>query len=101
MPFRTLSSALILVIFSLAAPAVHAQTLPLVDSGKLTWGMAPTFPPFESMQDSKLVGFDVDMVEAMAAKMKLESAPATIEFKGLIPAILGGRIDTIISGMYI
>jgi polar amino acid transport system substrate-binding protein len=102
MLLRALSLPLALTILTLLAPAAEAQTpLPLVDTGKLTWGMAPTFPPFESMQDGKLVGFDVDMVAAMADKMKVQSAPSTIEFKGLIPAILGNRIDTIVSGMYI
>jgi polar amino acid transport system substrate-binding protein len=99
---RGLALSLTLTILTLLAPPAKAQTpLPLVDAGKLTWGMAPTFPPYESMQDGKLVGFDVDLVAAMADKIKLTSAPQTIEFKGLIPAILGNRIDAIISGMYI
>jgi polar amino acid transport system substrate-binding protein len=102
MVLRVSPLVLMLTVLALLAPRAQAQTpLPLVDTGKLTWGMAATFPPFESMQDGKLVGFDVDMVEAMAAKMKVESSPAPIEFKGLIPAILGNRIDTIVSGMYI
>ena len=99
--FRALPLMLALASLVMHTPGSRAQALPLVDSGKLTWGMAATFPPFESMQDGKLVGFDVDMVEAMTAKMKLQSLPSPIEFKGLIPAILGGRIDAIISGMYI
>lgn len=97
----TLLLALTAAVSSAVPAWAQTATLPLVDSGKLTWGMAATFPPFESMQDNKLVGFDVDMVEAMAAKMKLSSAPVAIEFKGLIPALLGNRIDAIVSGMYI
>lgn len=100
MSLRVLLPVVGLAILSLLPPA-RAESLTLVDGDKLTWGMAATFPPFESMRDGKLVGFDIDMVEAMAAKMKLQSAPSGIEFKGLIPALLGGRIDTIISGMYI
>jgi polar amino acid transport system substrate-binding protein len=101
MLIRVAMLVLALTVSPFLAPVSRAQTLPLIDGGKLTWGMAATFPPFESMQDGKLVGFDVDMVEAMTAKMKLQSAPSPIDFKGLIPAILGSRIDTIISGMYI
>jgi len=48
-----------------------------------------------------VVGFDVDLVDAVTAKVHLQSSPALIEFKGLIPALLGGRIDSIMSGMYI
>jgi polar amino acid transport system substrate-binding protein len=100
--FRVLALLLALPSVLCVSSRLQAQTpLPLVDAGKLTWGMAATFPPFESMQDAKLVGFDVDMVEAMAAKMKLQSSPSGMEFKGLIPALLGNRIDIIVSGMYI
>jgi len=96
--------ALITALTSVALfmPAARAQApLPLVDAGKLTWGASVTFPPFESLSDAKPVGFDVDMVAALAAKMKLEPSMTTMEFKGLIPALLGGRIDAIVSGMYI
>ncbi len=64
-------------------------------------GTSATFPPFESLQDGKPVGFDIDLVAAITAKMHIQSAPSLIDFKGLIPALLGGRIDTIVSGMYI
>jgi polar amino acid transport system substrate-binding protein len=101
MLLRALTLLLALTVFSLAAPASQAQTLPLVDSGKLTWGSAATFPPFESMDNDKAVGFDVDMMDAITAKMKLTSAISGMEFKGLIPALLGNRIDAIVSGMYI
>jgi polar amino acid transport system substrate-binding protein len=98
---RAATLFLALTGFLLLAPASWAQTLPLVDSGKLTWGSAATFPPFESMQDGKPVGFDIDLVDAITAKMKVQSAISLMDFKGLIPAILGGRLDAIVSGMYI
>ncbi len=101
MSMRALTFTLALVSLSLLAPASRAQTLPLIDSGKLTWGTSGTFPPFETLADGKPVGFDIDMVKAITAKMKLHSSPSVIEFKGLIPALLGGRIDAIVSGMYI
>jgi len=102
MLFRTLSLSLTLVVTALSSLPAAAQTpLPLIEKGKLTWGTNGTFPPFEMMQDGKMIGFDVDLVEAMVAKMGLQSAPSIIDFKGLIPALLGHRIDAIISAMYI
>jgi polar amino acid transport system substrate-binding protein len=98
---RPLALVLALTTVFLFAPPSRAQTLPLIDSGKLTWGAAATFPPFESMADGKAVGFDIDMMDAITAKMKVQSAMTGMEFKGLIPALLGGRIDAIVSGMYI
>jgi polar amino acid transport system substrate-binding protein len=102
MPLRTLIFSLALTILSLLAPAARAQApLPLLEKGKMTWGTSATFPPFESMQDGKPVGYDIDLVKAVTAKMGLQSAPLIIEFKGLIPALLGNRIDSIVSGMYV
>jgi polar amino acid transport system substrate-binding protein len=98
---RALGLLLALVVLSPLAPAARAQSLPVVDAGKLTWGSAATFPPFEYMKDDKALGFDVDLMDAITAKMKLQSAMVGMEFKGLIPAILGSRIDAIVSGMYI
>jgi len=102
MLLRTLSLFVALLVLPSLAPVARAQApLPLVEKGKLTWATNGTFPPFESMQDGKTVGFDVDLVDAVVAKMGLQSNIVIIEFKGLIPALIGGRIDSIVSGMYI
>jgi polar amino acid transport system substrate-binding protein len=78
-----------------------AQAPELAEAGKLTWGASVTFPPFEFEENGKPSGFDIDLADALAKKMGLQSAIMPIEFKGLIPALLGKRIDIIISGMYI
>ncbi len=85
-----------LLLVPAAAPAQS-----LVSTGQITWGLAATFPPFEFVQDEKPVGFDLDLADALAKKLSLTSTVTTFEFKGLIPALLGKRIDAIISGMYI
>lgn len=78
-----------------------AQAQDLVESGKLTYGVAATFAPFEYSEDGKLVGFDIEIGAHMAEVMGLEVDPLNMEFKGLIPALNGGRIDLINSAMYI
>lgn len=45
-----------------------------------------------SMDNDNAVGFDVEMVDPITAKMKLTPAMSAMEFKGLIPARLGNRI---------
>jgi polar amino acid transport system substrate-binding protein len=101
MPLRAVGILAALFAILLSFGRADAQTLPLVDSGKLTWGSAATFPPFEFMDNGKAVGFDVDMMEAISDKLKLTSTIIGMEFKGLIPALQGNRIDAIVSGMYI
>lgn len=82
------------------APA-RAEEPALLAAGKLTYGTAATFSPFEFQKDGKLTGFDVEMAGALAAKMNLAPAALNIEFKGLIPALQGKRVDLINSAMYI
>jgi polar amino acid transport system substrate-binding protein len=79
-----------------------AQAPELAEAGKLTWGASVTFPPFEFADTGgKPIGFDIDFTAAVAKKMGLQSTIMPIEFKGLIPALLGKRVDVIVSGMYI
>src|SRR5262245_26628682 len=89
--------------FGLMSGAV-AQVAPpkeLVNAGKITYGVAATFAPFEYMQGDKLVGLDIEMLDAIAKKMGLGVEVMNMEFKGLIPALQSKRIDIINSGMYI
>lgn len=86
------------------AGAASAQTLDgvkLVENGKLTYGVAASFAPFEYMLDGKLTGFDIDFINGLAEKLNVETSALNMEFKGLIPALQGGRIDIINSAMYI
>ena len=99
---------LLLTVAPLAAAAlagpVAAQSLKgvkLVEPGKLTYGVAASFAPFEYVQEGKLTGFDIDFIQALSEKLKVETVAMNMEFKGLIPALLGGRIDIINSAMYI
>lgn len=73
----------------------------LVEKGKLTYGTAATFPPFEYMKDGKFTGFDIEMAEALAKEMGLETKTQSMTFDGLIPALNGKRTDIINSAMYI
>ncbi len=81
--------------------AGHAQaSLGLQSPGKLTYGTAATFAPFEFQRDGKLVGFDIDFIDAVAKHMALTPVALNVDFAGLIPALQGKRIDIINSGMY-
>ncbi|MBN8942747.1 MAG: ABC transporter substrate-binding protein [Rhizobiales bacterium] len=82
---------------SLAQPPLSG----LVTAGKLTYGTAATFAPFEYTIDGRLTGFDIDFIEAIAKKLSLEPVPLNLEFRGLIPALQGRRVDIINSAMYI
>src|SRR5260370_29171988 len=81
------------------AVAADLSAAGLVEKGALTYGVAATFAPFEYQKDGKLTGFDLDMIDALSKKLGAEAKPLNMEFKGLIPALQGGRIDLINSAM--
>jgi polar amino acid transport system substrate-binding protein len=95
--FRPLLIALLLLIPTL----VRAQAPVLVQPGTVTFGLSATFPPFEFIDNGNPAGFDIDLAKLLTKKMSLGITITTYEFKGLLPALLGKRIDAIISGMYI
>ncbi len=59
------------IVLGIAPTLARADDLQLVEPGKLTWGTAATFMPFEFMQDGKAVGFDVDMMADLAKRIHL------------------------------
>lgn len=66
-------------------------------------GTNPTFAPFEfqGKDNSGMVGFDIDIINALGKQMGRKVEIANIGFDGLIPAIASGNIDAAISGMSI
>ncbi len=75
------------------------------DEGPLTAvvpGTAPGFAPFEMVEDGELVGFDIDLLGAVAAEGGIElEGWQQFEFSSLIPALQDGNIDVIAAGMTI
>lgn len=86
----------------LSSPA-WAQQSPknLIVPGKLTYGTAATFAPFEYQENGSLVGFDIEFGAAIAKVLGLQTNIVNMDFNGLIPALQGKRIDIINSAMYI
>ncbi|TKX29962.1 transporter substrate-binding domain-containing protein [Campylobacter estrildidarum] len=62
-------------------------------------GIAPNYKPFDYKIDSKLTGFDVDLVEEIAKKNNFKITWVEANFDGLIPALKAEKIDMIASGM--
>ncbi|MGL9723001.1 ABC transporter substrate-binding protein [Sodalis sp. (in: enterobacteria)] len=92
----------LLAAFCLTLPLLSQAAEPkLVFPGKLTYGTAATFMPFEFTKDGQLTGFDIDLINALSKKVALTPAPMSMEFKGLIPALQGNRLDIINSAMYV
>ncbi|SEW26413.1 transporter substrate-binding domain-containing protein [Natrinema salifodinae] len=72
------------------------------DEDVIVPGTAPGFPPFEIKEGGDLVGFDVDLLEAVVGETEYELAEwEEQEFDGLSPALEDGKIDVIAAAMTI
>lgn len=70
----------------------------------LVMGTQPDFPPFEHLGGASgedVIGFDVDVAKAIAAKLGRPLQIEQLKFDALIPALNAGKIDMAVSGMTI
>lgn len=91
----------VLVALAFTATAGIAGTLEEIQKrGKLRVGMEPGYMPFElKNQKGQIIGFDVDMANRMAKAMGVELELVDTAWDGIIPALLTGKFDVIMSGM--
>jgi polar amino acid transport system substrate-binding protein len=92
--------ALCLSMFILETASAQDSKPTFVNNGQLTYAMACSFAPFAFIKDGTPTGFDVDMGAELAKRMKVTAQPMCMEFKGVIPALQGGRVDIINAAMY-
>ncbi len=70
--------------------------------GVLRVGTEATYPPFEMTDDAgNIVGFDIDLLKAVAADQGLALEFRDMDFDSLVPAVQGGNIDIAVSAMSI
>lgn len=64
-------------------------------------GTSADFPPFEYVEDGKYVGFDMDLIRAIADEMGFNVVVVDMAFDSLIAALASGNLDIVIAGMTI
>lgn len=68
----------------------------------LTVGTNAAFEPFEMIdpEDGEtIIGFDIDLINAIAADQGMEVEMVNMEFDGLVMAVQNGQLDAAIAGM--
>ncbi|WP_319495917.1 ABC transporter substrate-binding protein [uncultured Cohaesibacter sp.] len=87
--------------------AVAATALMMVAGGaqaadKIRIGTEGAYPPFNELTaDGKLIGFDIDMANALCEEMKAECEFVVQDWDGMIPALMAGKFDAVIASMSI
>ena len=91
-----------LVIAAMTAASLAGWTGPAqAEADALRVATDATFPPMEYVDGGKRTGFDIELVEALAATMGRKVEWVDIDFKGLIPGLMSRRFDMAVSGIYI
>lgn len=87
-----------------ATPAPTGDTVweSVVASGKIRIGTDPSWPPFELLDDNgKIVGFEVDLIDAMAAKLGFTTEWQSVGFDTIIGSVQTKTLDLGVSGFSI
>jgi polar amino acid transport system substrate-binding protein len=90
--FKTISLALICAL-SLAGCNKN------VSDNTLIVGTSADNPPYEFIDNDQVVGFDIDLANAIAEEMGKKVIIKNMEFSALIPALNSGHVDMIIAGI--
>lgn len=90
-------SAVVLAMLMLAAFAGCGS-----DEKTLIVATNAEFAPFESLENGEAVGFDIDLINAVAKKLGYETVKIdNMEFDGVVAAVEQGSCDVAISGLTI
>lgn len=87
--------------FVLAMVIALASTCALArDLSVIRFCVDPTFAPFESKNpDGQLVGFDIDLGNAICAQLKVKCVWYETAFDSIIPALRAKKFDAVLSAM--
>ncbi|MBM3700685.1 MAG: basic amino acid ABC transporter substrate-binding protein [Actinobacteria bacterium] len=102
-------AALIIAVFAVSfisctkgdTTAGAATGLKTIVPGVLTVGSDCTWPPMEYIEGDKIVGFDVDLTQAIADRIGLKLDYQNTAWDGLFPALIAGKFDMAISSITI
>ncbi len=90
---RSLVSLLMLAAVSVCGAA---------DWKQIRIGVEGAYPPFSSMtEDGELVGFDIDIANALCQELGAECTLVAQDWDGIIPALMANKYDAIIASMSI
>jgi ABC-type amino acid transport substrate-binding protein len=95
---RTMLLALLAMV-ACSGPPRQAVTGPPAMPAMLRVGVSPDAPPVAFMREGRIVGIEPDLGQALADQSRRSLALIPMGFDELLPALLDGRVDVVMSGM--
>jgi polar amino acid transport system substrate-binding protein len=71
------------------------------NSNQIRFATNATYPPFEFVEKGKMVGFDIDLANMIAAELGKEAVIEDMQFQNILPSIDKGQSDAAIATMTI
>lgn len=62
-------------------------------TGKVVIGTEAAFPPFEFVEDGKIVGYGKDILDVVIAELGVELEQLDLPWQGILPGLLAGQFD--------
>jgi polar amino acid transport system substrate-binding protein len=84
------------VTYAVSVDQAAAALLPddIAKSGVLTIGTDPTYPPNEYKDEAgNPIGWDIELADAVAAKLGLKTEYTVSSFANIIPSVQGGKLN--------
>lgn len=98
----SLTTVAIASVLSLAAPGHAADALDTILARKqIVIGMEVANPPFETYEGQKVIGLDADVADELSRKLGVEIKFVDSAWDGILPALIAGKFDVILSGMIV
>lgn len=66
---------------------------------KLYVGTNAEFKPYEYLEEGKMVGFDIDLMNKICEKLDYDVKWVNMSFDGLLPALQTNKVDVVIAGL--
>jgi polar amino acid transport system substrate-binding protein len=100
---RFLPFVVLVTLIAAFVPAMAGDVLDrIVERGEIRVGMTGNQPPLNlTSKSGELIGFEVDLVNVLADSMGVKATLVTKPFSQLLPALLAGDVDLVVSGMTI
>ncbi len=85
------------LMIALTAAAVLCGCAKKEDSLKMI--TEATFPPYEFLRGQEIVGIDVEICKAVAAKLGKAFSVESVDFDSVIPSVMSGKADIAAAGI--